>query len=355
VKLLKYLAFPIAMLYGLITWVRNYLYDKRMLASTSFDFPLICVGNLSTGGTGKTPHIEYLIRLLHEKYPVATLSRGYGRKSRGFILAGKTLTADEIGDEPLQFKSKFPEAAVAVCNDRVLAVPRILEEHPETAVILLDDAYQHRRIRPGMNILLTEFSKPFYRDYMLPTGSLREFRSGYKRADVVIITKCPPKISPKRKFKVYKKIRPLPTQTVLFSSIKYGDPVPMFGSNQLKAGDLKNQHAFLITGIANSKPLVKNVKDTFKKYTHMRFNDHHDFTDEDIVEIIFQFNLLKPKNKIILTTEKDAMRLKKHQSHILLQDKPIYFLPIEIVFSEKDKGKFDNLILKYVGANKTGN
>ena len=222
-KSFRILLFPFSLLYWLGIAVRNYLYDKQILKSSSFGLPLICVGNLSVGGTGKSPMVEYLIRMLEQQYHIATLSRGYKRKTKGYALAGPDTTALEIGDEPMQFHQKFPDLPVAVGEERMVAIPQLLHDRPQTELIILDDAFQHRAVKAGLNILLTEYSNLFTRDFYLPTGDLRDLKSSYKRAQIIIVTKCKNGISEIEKEKIIKEIRPVDGQLIFFTGFEYGD------------------------------------------------------------------------------------------------------------------------------------
>ena len=337
--------FPLSLIYGLIVYLRNLLFDKQVFKSNEFDVKTILVGNLSAGGTGKTPHIEYLIRLLKSENKIATLSRGYGRKTHGFLTASKTSTASEIGDEPLQFSTKFSDISVHVGVKRVDAVIEIMSEENPPEVILLDDAFQHRAIKAGLNILLTDYSSPFYKDYMLPTGYLREFPKGKKRAEIIIVTKCPVDISEEKKEEIQSKIKPNSSQELYFSRIKYGNISPLFSHNKsIKISDLKNVNVLLLTGIANPNPLMNYLKTNRVSPKHLKFTDHHNFTKKDIQKIIFTFENIQGSDNIILTTEKDAMRLKSISE---LKHLPIYFQEIEIEIIGNQE-KFNNRINQYI-------
>ncbi len=332
--ILRYLLFPFSVLYRFVTSIRNFLFDAGILKSYSFTIPIIAVGNLSVGGTGKTPQIEYLIRLLTNNYKVATLSRGYKRKSSGFILANLTTTAEILGDEPYQMYKKFQDISVAVDVDRKNGIEQLISiEKPN--VILLDDAFQHRKVKAGFYILLSSFDDLFYNDFVLPTGNLRESRSGAKRANMIIITKCPNNLSELTQQEIIHKIRVYNKKaTVFFSGIAYDDKV--FSNNSSKlVTEVKNEEKLLIAGIA--KPAyffdyLKNNNDEF-----LTFSDHHHFTHKDI-DVIKQ----KATNKLIITTEKDYVRL---QSYTL---ENLYYLPIKSKFL-KNSDDFDNQILNYVG------
>jgi tetraacyldisaccharide 4'-kinase len=329
-NLIRKILFPIVPIYYLITWLRNKLYDLGIKKSTAYNLPVICVGNLSVGGTGKTPFIEYLINLLKENYKVSTLSRGYKRKTNGFLLADETATAETIGDEPFQFYSKFKtDVLVAVDSDRCRGIENLEKENPD--VILLDDAFQHRKVKAGFTILLTTFDTPYFKDIVLPTGNLREPKCGAKRADIIVVTKCPEHISANEKADIIKHIKPEKEQHVLFSSIVYSET--LFSANNTKL--LIGLPPFtLVTGIANSKPLVNFLKAKALNFEHLDFKDHHDFTIDDI-------NMLN-KKELIITTEKDFMRLKQYD---ILKEK-LYYLPITVNIDEASK--LNTLIIDFV-------
>ncbi len=260
-KYLKYLLYPFSLLYGLIMWLRNRLYDTSVLTAVEFDVPVIAVGNLSMGGTGKTPHVEYLIKLLKDLYPVATLSRGYQRSTKGYVLANAQTTANDIGDEPMQFHQKFPDIKVCVGEERMLAIPQLLGEAPDTRVILLDDAFQHRSVKPGLNVLITDYSRRFTKDHVVPFGYLRENRKGYKRADLIIVSKCPPGLSTAAARKIREEIKPLPGQQLYFTCLQYGDMYDLFTREPIlpDAGTT----VLLVCGIARPQPLLEHLKQLY--------------------------------------------------------------------------------------------
>lgn len=332
---LRLILLPFSILYGAIVFVRNWMFDKRYLKSTSYNFPIICVGNLSVGGTGKSPMIEYLIRLLKDDYKVATLSRGYKRKTSGFLLANENITASDIGDEPLQFYSKFKnEIQVAVEAKRTLGIEtlRDLENAPD--VILLDDAFQHRKVTAGFNVLLTPFYDLYANDFMLPAGNLREPISGAKRADVIIVTKCPTEVSAGQQAKIKMKLRPKNYQKVFFTTIAYAETIHN-ATEKIVLSSWKDSEFMLITGIANPKPLLQHLNDQELQYTHLKYADHYDFSESDIQTI-----KQKAGEKPILTTEKDFMRLQGSLENL-------YYLPIEVAFLA-DEANFQDRIVKFV-------
>jgi len=332
-NLLRKLLFPFAILYGFITSLRNYLYDKGILKSYSFDIPVIAVGNLSVGGTGKTPQIEYLIRLLSPNYKVATLSRGYKRKSEGFILADAATTAEILGDEPFQYFKKFPDIQVAVDADRKNGIEQLLNQKSRPEIILLDDAFQHRKVKAGFYILLTAYEDLFCDDFMLPTGNLRESRNGAKRANLIIVTKCPLDIAELEQQNIKNKLAvDLP---IYFSSIDYDDKV-YNDTESLAVSDLKLTPKMLLAGIAKPKPFFDYLQTD--KDEVMTFSDHHHFSESDILNIKSQ-----AIDKIIVTTEKDFVRL---DAKILR--KQLFYLPIKSKFLSNHES-FDTIILNYVG------
>ena len=332
-NLLRKLLFPFAILYGFITSLRNYLYDKGILKSYSFDIPVIAVGNLSVGGTGKTPQIEYLIRLLSPNYKVATLSRGYKRKSEGFILADAATTAEILGDEPFQYFKKFPDIQVAVDADRKNGIEQLLNQKSRPEIILLDDAFQHRKVKAGFYILLTAYEDLFCDDFMLPTGNLRESRNGAKRANLIIVTKCPLDIAELEQQNIKNKLAvDLP---IYFSSINYDDKV-YNDTESLAVSDLKLTQKMLLAGIAKPKPFFDYLQTD--KDEVMTFSDHHHFSESDILNIKSQ-----AIDKIIVTTEKDFVRL---DAKILR--KQLFYLPIKSKFLSNHES-FDAIILNYVG------
>lgn len=314
-KIIRIILFPIVPVYYIVTWLRNKLYDWGIKSSKSYDLPVICVGNLSTGGTGKTPMIEYLIRLLKDDKSIAALSRGYKRKTDGFVLADKNANADTIGDEPFQFYKKFDDIKVAVDGDRQNGIAQLRGLSPMPEVILLDDAYQHRKVKAGFNILLTAYNNLYYKDLVLPTGNLREPRSGAKRADIIVVTKCETNISEAEKNKITSKLKLDNHQKVFFSYVDYADTV----ISSLNSLELEALPKFtLVTGIANAKPLIDFLANKGLKFDHLEYSDHYNFRPSDIDNLI--------SKSLILTTEKDFVRLSINES---LKDK-LYYLPIRI-------------------------
>ena len=336
----RILLLPFALVYWLIIWVRNKLYDKNIFKSSGFGLPLISVGNLSVGGTGKSPMVEYIVALLNTKYKTATLSRGYKRKTKGYALANQNTTALEIGDEPMQFHLKFPELAVAVGERRVEAIPQLLHDRPEIECIILDDAFQHRAIKAGLDILLTEHDNLFIYDFYLPTGDLRDLKSSYKRAEIIVVTKCKPEMSVEAKDKIIQLIKPLPGQKIFFTTIEYGNCYHLVNKNLF---ELNNKtEVLLLTGIANPKPLKNLVEEYSKTYSLVQYADHHIFTIDDLTEIRNRFEAIESKEKIILTTEKDAVRLIKFGNE--LEGLPVFVIPVRHHFLFEEGKLFNETV-----------
>ncbi len=343
-KSFRYILFPVSIVYGFIIWFRNKLFDKKILRSATFNFPLICVGNLAVGGTGKTPMAEYLVRLLKEKYKVATLSRGYKRKTEGFAIAEENTTAIDVGDEPMQLHKKFPEITVAVAEERVVGIPQLLHAKPETNVIILDDAFQHREIDAGLNILLTEYQNLYTRDFILPAGDLRDVKSSSKRADIIIVTKCSSHLDQAEKERVIEELNPLAHQRVFFTKIEYLSPYHLFSKEEKFLEPETN--ILLVCGIANPKPLQEILTSYSASYEILFFKDHHIFTIDDLNDIKKQFEKIEYGNKIILTTEKDGVRLAKYESE--LKNLPIYIIPMRHKFLFGDEKLFENKVIEFV-------
>lgn len=349
-KSFRILLLPFALLYWLAIAVRNWLYDKNISRSSSFGLPLICVGNLSVGGTGKSPMVEYLVRLLKNQFKVATLSRGYKRKTKGYALAGPATTALEIGDEPMQFHLKFPDVPVAVGEERLVAIPQLLHDKPDTETIILDDAFQHRSVKAGMNILLTDCNNLFTRDFYLPTGDLRDLKSSYKRAQIIVVTKCNPSITSEEKQKIIKEINPQKGQQVFFTSIEYGEVYHILDRKTTSLTE--NTEVLLVSGIANPRPLEALLEKYCKSYHIMPYSDHHIFTIDDLKDIGKKFSNLEAENKIILTTEKDAVRLVKFNTEIA--DWPIYVIPVRHHFLFGEGEIFNQSVINYIRAFQSG-
>ncbi len=305
-QVIRILGFPISLVYALVVHTRNRLYNSGIFRSKEFNTTIICVGNLSLGGTGKTPMIECLIHLLKDKYKIAVLSRGYGRKSKGFLLANDQLAVEDLGDEPYQIHAKFPEIVLAVDENRQNGI-LILEKNAKPDLILLDDAFQHRKVKPTFSILLTAFDNLYSTDWYLPSGTLRDSKREAKRADLIIVTKSPKEVSASSQHKIIQSLKPQPEQQVLFSYLHY-DKVLKGGNEPLIIQDLKSKKFTLITGIANPKPLLLFLNENNLVFEHLKFRDHHFFTNDQIAF----FN----SKDLIITTEKDYVRLKGNVSNL---------------------------------------
>ena len=326
---INYWLLPLSWLYGLVVSIRNLMFDVGMLKSKTFPLPVICVGNITVGGTGKTPHTEYLIRLLSEKHQVAVLSRGYKRQSEGYVLATPTTSMTDIGDEPYQMKHKFPQIHMAVDKDRCHGIEELMkkEVQPSTDVVILDDAYQHRYVKAGLNILLMDYHRLIYLDKLLPAGRLRESSSGTKRADIVIVTKCPRDITPIERTGIERSLNIENWQKIFFSTYSYPDDMKGIGKNPL-----------LVTGIASPEQMIYDLQKIVPEFDVMSFPDHHHFTENDINNI-----RTRAAGRTILTTEKDATRLHGLEN--------VKVIPIEVEFID-GKEDFDNIIRNYVNTKK---
>ncbi len=344
-KSFRVLLLPLAALYGLIIYIRNRLFDKNYLKSADFNFPLICVGNLSVGGTGKSPMVEYLAKLLQNEYKIGTLSRGYKRKTKGYALADATTTALEIGDEPMQFYKKFPLVAVASCEERIVGIPHMLQDVPDLQAIILDDAFQHRTIRAGFNILLTEYGNLYSNDFFLPTGDLRDEWASAKRAQVIVVTKCPYDLSAEAKQKIIRSLKPDAAQKVFFTTIEYGTPYHIVDHTDDWLLTPRDE-VLLVCGIANPKPLKEYLHEKTHTYYQQDYSDHHIFSIDDLNEIVDKFEHIHAKDKLILTTEKDAVRLIKFSEQ--LASLPMYVLPIQHFFLFDEGEQFNELVRDFI-------
>ena len=322
-KFLRYLLFPFGILYAVITSLRNWLFDLNILKSKSFQKPVICVGNLNVGGTGKSPMIEYLIRYLNSEFRVATLSRGYKRETSGYQVVTESSSAKAVGDEPLQFKMNFNDILVAVDENRQRGISHLLKTQYSPELILLDDAFQHRKVRADFNILLTAYGDLYCDDFILPVGNLRETRAGARRAQSIVVTKCPKNLREENQQKIIKKLKPNSNQNVLFSYIDYSDFV-MNNNGDRHAFALKDFDNFtLVTGIANPKPLLNFLNEKQKNFEHFKFPDHHDFSEVELKKI--------NSKALVLTTQKDYVRLKN-----MIESDKLFYLPIESKFLDND-------------------
>ncbi|MDO6391331.1 tetraacyldisaccharide 4'-kinase [Pontibacter sp. BT731] len=342
---LRYLLWPFSILYGGIMLLRNWLYDIGWLRSKRFEVPVISVGNLTVGGTGKTPHVEYLLRLVADK-KTAVLSRGYRRKSKGFVLANERATAETLGDEPFQYHLDFPEALVAVCESRPAGISQLLDIQPATQVVILDDAMQHRPVRPSLNLMLTDFGRLFYKDHVLPTGLLREPRQGARRADAIIVTKCPPGLEPAQLADITKSVQrySLPDTPVFFSAFRYGNPVGIGNVVQV------SKRVALLTGIANAEPLLRYLTDKgYEVVTHLEYADHYSYTLADMQKLQALLEQERGKSLSIITTRKDAVKLTDSTLANLTCQLPIFYVPIEVYFLQQGE-VFDTLIRQHISS-----
>ena len=357
IKINKWLL-PLGWLYGCVVQIRNCLFEMGVLKSESFTTPVISVGNITVGGTGKTPHIEYLIRLLEKSAKVAVLSRGYKRKSKGFHVANEHSTAEDIGDEPYQMKQKFPNVTIAVEKKRAKGIKLLLQHDPQPDVILLDDAFQHRYVKPGVNILLVDYHRLIIYDKMLPAGRMREPLSGKNRADIIIVTKCPKNLTPMDYRVVTKAMDLFPYQELYFSTLSYGKLMPLFPEAAQtplaeKASDLtglRAQNCLLLTGIASPRQMIEDLKPHVASLHPLTFPDHHSFTPQDIERINTEFNQLA-EPKCIVTTEKDAARIKHIDGLSEAVRTHLFVLPLEIEFMLEQTDKFNQKIINYVRKN----
>ncbi len=356
--LLNFLYACIAFDYGIVVAIRNKLYDYKIFRSKQFKTHIITVGNIAVGGTGKTPHVEYLIRLLKDEFDVNILSRGYKRKTSGFLLSNNQSTVSDIGDEPRQMKQKFPKITFAVDEKRARGIKNLenIFKNEKRPVILLDDAFQHRAVRPGFSIALMDINNLPQNDYYLPLGTLRDSPAELRRANIILFTKCEKKLSPIDKRIIIDNFQLQNYQSAYFTKIIYQDIVPLFSiADALDMEQINDTYSILlVTAIAKPSPILEFLKSKTGNIRHITFSDHHFFTNTDISKIIFNFAEISTANKLIITTEKDAVRLKDSEFAGQIKDLPIYYLPIEVDFWEnEEKEKFNQEILKYVRANKS--
>ncbi len=325
--IVRFLLFPFALLYGAIVWLRNRMYDSGFFSSVGFSVPVICIGNLSTGGTGKTPHVEYLIRLLQYRFRVATMSRGYKRHTQGFLMANEDTNALRIGDEPMQYHLKFPEVVVSVAEERMTGIPSLLQRRPDVDIVILDDAYQHRSVKAGLNILITDHAQPYFNDHVLPFGNLRESRKAAKRADIIIVSKCPENLSKADAESIKQKIAPLPHQQVFFTGLRYSTPYNFATGQPIS---ITGKSAVLVCGIARPEPLLSFLEQHTSAVHTLTYKDHHYFVTSDLDEMKAAYDNWNTADKIIVTTEKDATRLRLHHEKLATWGITIVVLPIEV-------------------------
>jgi tetraacyldisaccharide 4'-kinase len=352
----KYFLYPLSLIYGIVTSIRNFLYDSKIWKTTDFHIPIISVGNITVGGTGKTPHAEYIIGLLKKEFSVAFLSRGYKRKTKGFVLANKNSTLFEIGDEPVQIKQKFPEITVAVCENRKKGIQKLIDNKAlGIDAIVLDDAFQHRSVEPSINILLLDYTQPVFEDHLLPMGKLRESLNAFHRANFIIMTKCPDRLKPIEQRVMKNRLDIRPYQNLFFTSIVYGEITPAEKGLSLFVDNMLNYTVLLLTGIANPGPLTEYLKGQVGEIIHKKYPDHYAFTKADIDGIIEAYSTINYSQKIIITTEKDLVRLRSVKDCPPDFFRNVYYIPIEIRFLERAKEDFNKRILNYVRENKSNN
>ena len=336
-RLLYYLP---SLIYRLIISFRNFLFDTRIITSEEYRIPIICVGNITVGGTGKTPQVEYLIRIL-SNYKVCVLSRGYGRKTKGLIIVDTTSSSYDVGDEPLQIKQKFPQTKVIVCEKRKDGIKHILKDQ-DVDIIIMDDGFQHRRIKAGLNIIMNNYNEPFYSDKMLPLGKLRDQKISIDRAEIIITSKCPENMNATERQLITNNVSTYPSQKIYFSSIKYKDIISVFSGEKIDMSETSN--IILITSIADPTSLINFLQQKNYSLNHVKFRDHYNYTQQDISNILHLFNTSKSSKNIILTTEKDKVKFGKFRSQF--RDVTFGFLPIEVnMYNEKE---FKTQILTYV-------
>lgn len=354
--MLRLLLYPVSLIYGLIISLRNFFYDYKIFSSYEFDIPVISIGNITVGGTGKTPHTEYLVELLRKQFAVTTISRGYKRKSKGYLEVKTSSTATEVGDEPLQIKLKYENVQVVVDEKRVHAIEEIQKQKNEDLpdVIILDDAFQHRSVSPGINIVLIDYNRPIETDSMLPYGNLRESKWQIRRASIIIYTKCPQEISPITRRIIMKDIYLRPYQNLFFTTMVYQPITPVFINNAIKTPVLKEEKVsiLLVTGIANPEHLFKYLNTFTDDITLLKFPDHHNFNSSNINQILQKFEAINSTKKVIITTEKDSMRLKDMDLSDIMKEH-LFYIPLKIKFLDSEGKNFDDKIVTYVRENKS--
>ena len=343
---LKLFLLPISLIYGIIVFTRNLFFDFGIFKEKKYSTPIISIGNLCAGGSGKSPHVEYIINLIKDKKKIAVLSRGYGRGTTGYKRVKKNSFVKDVGDEPLQIARKYPEIIVAVSENRNVAIQKLI--HEECQLILLDDAFQHRWVKPGLNILLTTYDNLFINDHLLPFGNLRESPKRFQRADVIVVTKSPNPLLPLDEYRLKEQIAPLYHQKLFFSYLKYHEPKSVFSDKKVS---LRSKKVILFTGIAHTQNLVDYIESHAEIVHHFKFRDHYNFKKKDIKKIIDFCNKIDSQEKLILTTEKDATRIGLFEFDF--KNLSLAYLPIEVMF--QGKNNFNDLILKYVEQNTVNN
>jgi len=353
---LRFILAPLSFLYGIVTGIRNFLFDIQLFTSKEFSIPVICVGNISVGGTGKTPHVEYIIELLKNENKIALLSRGYKRTTTGFQIATADSTVFDVGDEPRQLKQKYPEITVAVDGNRKRGILKLLEIEKNLDLIIMDDGFQHRWVKPGYSILLVDFNRMITNDYYLPGGRLRESTSGTKRAQMIVVTKCPDSLKPIERRIAIKDLNPIPGQNVYFTHFTYGNLMPVFSDSakEITCAEIKKlQPGFLlVTGIAYPRMLKKHLLALSESIKEIKYPDHYAFRQHDINEICNQFRAMQGNSNFIVTTEKDAMRLQFFPQIPAEVKSRLYYIPVQVKFLDEEEFQFNKQIQAYVGNNK---
>jgi len=357
VTILSLVLYPITLLYGLVIRVRNQLFDWEILPSREFDLPVISVGNITVGGTGKTPHVEYLVELLKPEFKIAALSRGYKRKTRSFRIATPESGVEEIGDEPRQMKQKYPDITVAVDRKRVHGIEQLIELPEQVDVVLLDDAFQHRYVKPGISILLIDYNRLIQEDMLLPSGRLREPASARSRAQIILVTRSPERIKPIEMRNLAKRMNLEIHQHLFFTTVGYGDLKPVYSGSEIKdPASLKAKKApvLILAGIANPRPIRRYARSISTQIHEIIFPDHHRYTTKDLEKICKRYQSIGHPDTIILTTEKDAMRLQSLQPGESLR-RALCYVTIHVRFLNNDQTEFNQIILNYVRSNKRDN
>lgn len=353
-RLIRLLLFPFSLCYGLVVVLRNLAYDYGLFKSTRFAIPVISIGNLAVGGAGKSPITAHLAKMFADDRRLAILSRGYGRKTKGFFRVTKDSRSNQVGDEPRQFKQQFPHCTVAVCEDRVRGIKRLAPKHD---LILLDDAYQHRAVKPGLSILLFDYNQVFGLQCLLPTGDLREPLEGRKRADIILVTKAPASLSEQQRQRCIKKIKPFPHQQLFFSYLAYGALHSLIDDRVARSLDSirSSTQLLLLTGIARAEPLIEKLKTYTLNIEHHCYADHYDYKTQDIVKMLEVYQAFEASDKLIITTQKDAQRLKEPRIIKLLGEIPVYYLPIQAMIQDVDKQQWNRLVKAFITDSKKDN
>jgi len=344
--LFRILVSPFALLYGIGVWIHHGFYRLGLLKSTSYSIPVIGIGNLTVGGAGKTPHVEFFLRWLQQHIEVSVLSRGYKRKTKGFREVFSGSQVEEVGDEPLQFKRKFPESGVFVSESRVLGIPHIIRQRLDTQLIVLDDAFQHRAVKPGLSLLLSEYDNLFTDDYLLPVGRLREWRSGYERADAIIISKCPHDLDHEARARIRSQIQPRPEQRLFFSHYRYGSMYQLLYPS-VRINLHADMSVIVISGIARVGTLLAHVKEKAGYVKSIEYGDHHEFSKYEVAQLKEHYDRMEGTQKVIVTTEKDAVRLEKHRLYLQQNQLPVFVLPVSVTFGD-DESTFKEYIQDFL-------